>query len=70
MNRRKRYFIKQKLIGVGIVLFAIFTIFALDGDATAALLIGPIGIYMMFSKEEIWMDNYFFEVREEKEEEL
>ena len=68
MDRQKQYFIKQKLIGVVIVLFAIFTIFMLDGDATAALLIAPIGICMIFTKKMVWTDDYWFEVNENEEE--
>lgn len=66
MNKRKKYFKKQKAFGVFVLLFAIVSIFILDGDATAALLFLPLALLLIFSKEMIMYDDYFFEVERKK----
>ena len=66
MNKRQKYFLKQKLMGVLAVAMAILSVFLLEGDATVALFIAPMGLALIFSKDMIWMDNYFFEVEEAK----
>lgn len=60
-KRRRLYFLKQKVIGVFFLVFTIFAIKLLDGDATIALLTVPLGLILIFSKEKWWMDNYYFE---------
>ncbi len=60
-KRRRLYFLKQKVIGVFFLIFTIFAIKLLDGDATIALLTVPLGLTLIFSKEKWWMDNYYFE---------
>ena len=60
-KRRRLYFLKQKVIGVFFLVFTIFAIKLLDGDATIALLTVPLSLMMIFSKEKWWMDNYYFE---------
>lgn len=60
-KRRRLYFLKQKVIGVFFLIFTIFAVKLLDGDATIALLTVPIGLTLIFSKEKWWMDNYYFE---------
>lgn len=67
-KRRRLYFLKQKVIGVFFLVFTIFAIKLLDGDATIALLTVPLGLMLIFSKEKWWMDNYYFETaRNERE---
>lgn len=62
MERRRRlYFLKQKVIGVFMLVLTIFAVKLLDGDATIALLTVPLGLTLIFSKEKWWMDNYYFE---------
>lgn len=62
MTRRQAYFIKQKLIGVGVLLLTAFIVFILK-EATIAFLIAPIGLVLIFSREMIWKDNYYYEVK-------
>lgn len=47
------YFLKQKLIGVVLVIIAIASPIMLDGDATASLFILPMGLYTIFTKERV-----------------
>jgi hypothetical protein len=51
----RKYFIKQKLFGLLMVLFGILIPFVADGDATMSLLIVPMGLYTMFTKEKVLM---------------
>lgn len=60
-RRRRLYFLKQKVIGVFMLVLTIFAVKLLDGDATIALLTVPLGLILIFSKEKWWMDNYYFE---------
>lgn len=65
-DKRTIYFRKQRAIGVCIVLLAVLSIILFEGDATAAVLIAPIGLYMIFTKKMVWTDDYFYEVQEEE----
>ena len=38
----------------------------LDGDITAALLLVPIGLYLVFTKEPVITDDYFYELEVKK----
>ena len=48
---RRLAFIKQRLCGLAVVLVGIASVPLLDMDATAALLIVPLGLYMIFSRQ-------------------
>lgn len=48
MNR-----IKQILVGLALVVIGILSM-TIDNDATAAILLVPIGTYAIFSKEEVF----------------
>lgn len=66
MNKRKAYFIKQKLIGVMVVIFTLLAIMVTDNDVYMLITI-PMGLMLIFSKTMIWMDDYYFEVQRRKE---
>ena len=54
MNRRKiMYFLKQKLVGLVLVGFGILIPFVLDGDATVSVIIIPMGLFLIFTREKI-----------------
>lgn len=65
-NRRRLYFLKQKVIGAFFLVFTIFAVKALDGDATIALLTVPLGLMLIFGKERRQMDNYYFETKRDE----
>ena len=50
---RRRYFAIQKLIGLLLVVVNIIGAHVMDGDITAAILIVPLGIYLMLTKEKV-----------------
>lgn len=51
VRARKLAFIKQRFYGLAAVLVGIASVPLLDMDATAALLIVPLGLYMIFSRQ-------------------
>lgn len=48
---KRTYYIKQKLLGLVAVVISILIPVVMDGDITASLLIFPMGVWLMFTKE-------------------
>lgn len=48
-----RYYLKQKLVGVGLLIVTALSIPILDGDATIALITVPMGLIMLTTKEKV-----------------
>jgi len=66
VSRRQKYFLKQKLFGAGVLAFTAISIPLLDGEATHAILLVPIGLYMIFTKEMCLYDSYYQEIKERR----
>ena len=49
------YFLKQKMMGIALIIISVLIPILLDGDATASLLFLPLGIYVLFTKEKVIM---------------
>lgn len=49
-KQRRLYFLKQKAIGVFLLVFTVFATKALEGDATMAILTLPLGLALIFGK--------------------
>lgn len=49
------YYAKQKLLGVAAIGVSIASPILLDGDATISVIMLPLGIYMLFTKEKVIM---------------
>lgn len=64
-QRRTIYFFKQRLIGVVLIVVSIICAKVL-GDATAAVLLVPLGGYVAFTKKMMIVDSYFLEQEEKK----
>lgn len=47
------YYLKQKVLGLAAVGVAIVCPLLLDGDATASIIMLPLGLYSLFTKEKI-----------------
>lgn len=60
------YFIKQKLTGFVLLVLTVLAVIALDGDATVALITVPLGLYLIFSKEMLIMNGYYWETKERR----
>lgn len=43
--------LKQKIMGVGLIIISILAPIILDGDATLSILLFPLGLYMLITKE-------------------
>lgn len=68
MTRKQWYFVKQKLMGVFIILVSIAMGIVLDGDMTALLLALPVGGYLIFTKKMYLVNEYYWYIEELKEE--
>ena len=47
------YFLKQKLCGLVITGFGVLIPFVLDGDATASVILIPLGLFLIFTKQRV-----------------
>lgn len=60
-NRKARrkaeriYYIKQKIMGLAAVGISVASPLLLDGDATISILMLPLGIFLMVTKEKVCM---------------
>ena len=51
----RAYFLKQKLCGVVLATIGIIAPIVCDGDATASLLLVPMGLFVLFTKEKVML---------------
>lgn len=49
------YYAKQKLLGVVAIGVSIASPLLLDGDATVSVIMLPLGLYLLFTKEKVIM---------------
>lgn len=63
--KRKAYFRRQRLFGLGVLLLAIIS--AVVVDIAVGVFLGILCIPLIFSKDMIMTDEYFYEVEEERE---
>ena len=66
-SKRYYYFMKQKLLGVALLMCAAFLAIVIDGGITASLILAPLGLYMIFTKEAITYGDYYYELHEKNE---
>jgi hypothetical protein len=67
-KKRRLYFLKQRLLGVLTLLFTALAVYLLDGDATIAIITVPTGLALIFSKEKILLNKYYWETRTNEKE--
>lgn len=64
-ERRKQqprwYFIKQRLYGIALLIFTVLAVKALDGDATIALITVPLGLCMIFGKDMLITNEFYWQ---------
>ena len=65
-HKRVKYFRKQKILGGLILALGILSAILLAGDITVALLLIPLGLYIVFTKKPVLMDDYFYELEAKK----
>lgn len=65
MSRKERYFVKQKLMGLALMILAIMWSFICD--AVIFGIVGvPIGLWLLFTKEMVIVDDYSDEMNERR----
>lgn len=58
-KREKRYFRKQKFLGLILILLGFISVILTDGDLTAAIIVVPMGTHVFLTKEHVmWDDEY------------
>lgn len=65
-QQRRWYFIKQRLSGITILILTVLAIKTLDGDATIALFTVPLGLYTIFTKEMLIVNDFYWQTKERK----
>lgn len=61
MSRKERYFVKQKLTGLALMILTIMWSFICD--AVIFGIVGvPIGLWLLFTKEMVLVDDYSDEI--------
>ena len=51
----RAYLLKQKLCGLVLAMIGIIVPIVCDGDATASLLLVPMGLFVLFTKEKVML---------------
>lgn len=71
MTRKQRYYLKQKVAGFGFIIGSILLmIFGKDfigPEVGDFMIIIPAGLFMMFTKQRVWIDNYSLEMDRKEE---
>ena len=67
MTRRQSYFCKQKLIGLGVIIMGIIVSLMFGGICPAYIVATPVGLYMIFTRQMVWVDSYYYDVKERRE---
>lgn len=66
MSERTKYFIKQKLIGLVMILIGVVSAIVLDGDVTVLSLFVTIGFIFVTTKSKILMNSYYYETEKQR----
>lgn len=53
INRRRLYFMKQKLCGLLMLVIGIICPIVFDGDATFSLLAVPLGVFLLVTRQRV-----------------
>lgn len=59
------YFLRQKALGIFVLIFTVISIWLLDGDATVGVVMILLGIALIFSKKPIIYGKYYWEMEDE-----
>lgn len=51
--QRRKYFFIQRAAGLALVAANLYGVYIMDGDITAAIILVPLGIYLMLTKEKV-----------------
>ena len=62
-SKRYYYYRKQRRYGIVLTAIAVILPFILNGEVTASILIGLPGLYLIFTKDMVITDDYFYEMK-------
>lgn len=62
---RRWYFLKQRALGAAVLVFTVLAVWILEGDATIALITVPLGLALIFSRQKLVVNDYYFETESE-----
>lgn len=48
------------------LVFTVLAVWILEGDATIALVMVPLGLMLIFSRKKMLVNDYYFEIKESK----
>lgn len=67
-RRMKMYYLKQKMIGLLMVIASVVSVF-FDAELGGYMVMtfGLAGLGLMFTRQMVWMDSFYFEVQERRE---
>ena len=69
-RQRRQYFLKQRLTGVFLLAFTVLAVMVTDGDATIAIITVPLGLYLVFTKEMLLVNDFYRETKERDTEKM
>jgi len=61
---RRWYFLKQRALGAVLLAVTVLAVWTLEGDATIALITVPLGLALVFSKQMLVVNEYYFRTEE------
>ena len=68
MTKREKYFLEQKLIGLGVLVLSILFIpVGIEFEALiGSVLLAPLGLWLMVTKQMLIVNDYYDEVQERR----
>lgn len=67
LQARRWYFLKQRALGAVMLIFTVLAVWILEGDATIAIITVPLGLALIFSRQKLVVNDYYFETEDRKE---
>lgn len=64
-KKHRSYIMKQKMLGVLLLVFTVLISAWMEDDASFAIITMPIACMFIFSKEKLFMNDYYFKAGEE-----
>ena len=65
-SKRAKYFRRQKIHGAILAVCGVLSAILFEGDITAALLLVPFGLYIVFTKKALLIDEDLYEFKSNK----
>lgn len=66
LKARRWYFLKQRALGAVLLAVTVLVVWTLEGDATIALITVPLGLALVFSKQMLVVNEYYFRTEERR----